>query len=92
MVSIGGMDYFKFPVEPVSSSYVFDGQTWSSGVVSDLPEALGWSCLIKLDEDELLAVGGFDGQFVPKSSAYFYDGRKNLWTRGPPLMIPRYDA
>ena len=90
MVSTGGYSFSNSQVLASKSSFTFDGEAWSSGIVSDLPEGLGWQCLIKLDKDELLAVGGADQQTVPSSSTFFYNGRKDLWTKGPSLSTPRY--
>ena len=74
---------------PIKSSFTFDGETWMSGIVSDLPEEQAWQCLVKLDEDELLAVGGLNGSFIGSRSTYFYAGRNNMWTKGPSLGVPR---
>ena len=89
MISIGGIDFTQAVPQASKSSFTFDGHTWSSGVVSALPEALGWQCLAKLDEDELLGVGGFDAQLAASNSAFFYNGHKNLWIKGPSLRVPR---
>ena len=90
MVSIGGMDYTKTPPQATKSSFTFDGHVWSSGVVSDLPEAMGWECMVKLDEDELLGIGGFDEHFKALNSAIFYNGKNNKWTKGPSLRAQRF--
>ena len=90
MVSIGGMDFTKTPPQAIKNSFTFDGHTWSSGVVSDLPEAMGMQCLAKLDEDGLLGVGGYDEQFAVTKSTYFYNGKANQWTKGPSLRAQRF--
>lgn len=89
MLSIGGLDYTKQPAQPTKSIYTFDGEAWKSGIVSDLPEALAWQCLVKLDDDDLLAVGGFDELYGAGTSTYFYRGSKNVWIKGPSMRVRR---
>jgi len=90
MLRAGGYDYTKQPPLVSKSSFTFDGKTWNTGIVSDLPEARVFQCLVKLDEDNLLAVGGQDEQLGATNTTYFYNGKKNVWTRGPSLGGPRY--
>ena len=79
LISVGGIDFTQSFPQPSKSSFTFDGHTWSSGVISDLPEAIGWQCLAKIDEDELIGVGGADVQFVASKAVFFYNGKKNYW-------------
>ena len=90
LISVGGIDFTQSFPQPSKSSFTFDGHTWSSGVISDLPEAIGWQCLAKIDEDELIGVGGADVQFVASKAVFFYNGKKNIWIMGPSLRVPRY--
>ena len=90
LVSTGGLGLINSKQTAISTSYTFDGEFWSTGVVSDLPEAVGTHCLIKIDEDELIAVGGTNTQGTILGSSHFYNGKKNQWTKGPTLSETRY--
>lgn len=90
MVTAGGAVFSEQLPQPTKSSFTFDGKTWNSGIVSDLPEARAWHCLVKLDEDTLLAIGGLDEQLGATTTTYFYNRKKNEWTEGPKLNLPRY--
>ena len=69
---------------------IFDGHTWSSGLVNPMPEAMALQCAIKLSERDLLVVGGMNGPEAAFPTTLFYDGQKNHWTKGPPMLRSRY--
>jgi hypothetical protein len=51
-----------------------------------------WSCIIKLDDDEVLLVGGgvSPAQFLKRT--FFYNGEKNEWIIGPTTQNSRLSS
>ncbi len=69
----------------------FDGVSWNQTQFSNLPYAVIGSCMVKLSNSMLMAIGGSKQHSLEANTAetYFFDVIKNKWVAGPMLAIPR---
>jgi hypothetical protein len=62
----------------------FDGTSWDSQQIANLPKPLEEHCIVKVNSSTLLSIGGFGG-LGWVNNTYFYSALENKWTPGPSL-------
>ena len=69
---------------------VFDGTVWDTQIFADLPQAISYSCMVKISSYILLSIGGYGESHNSYSDkTYFYNVQSNKWTPGPSIKIAR---
>ena len=87
MVVAGGLYEYKSSVK--QDVELFDGGQWVNDKVAQMPVPLYRHCLVKLNDTQLLAVGGriSHGTDNQTGNSYFYNALENKWTTGPGFII-----
>ena len=75
---------------PLDSTEFVDVQYGTSMAGPRLPQPLHFHCLIQLNPDQVLLVGGLNDRGEPVDKTYLFDYPSKTWTEGPPLNYERY--
>lgn len=88
LVIAGGVD--ETETETFRKVETFDGIVWGNQSIANLPEAVSYSCMVKINSSRLLSIGGLGKSLNSYSGkTYFYDLRSNKWTTGPAIKTAR---
>ena len=74
----GGASGFLF-LDSVES---FDGSEWHQEMFAELPKAIGYQCLLNINNSFLFMIGGYDKNIDDLGETYFYSIEDNSWSPG----------
>ena len=76
--------------KPLDSTELIDIERGTNDEGPKLPMPLLFHCLVQLNNDQVLLVGGMNDQKEAEDDTYLFDYPSRTWKGGPPLKHARY--
>lgn len=66
--------------------YTYDGHSWRNDQISTIPEKTAMCYLVKINDYEMMVIGGYSLKYLAQNSTYLYAASTIDWTQRSTLL------